>query len=139
MCDPRLVGSRVVLFDGFCSFCRFSQQVVDALDWFRAFQWLPFQKPGAERFGISPELLEARMYLVSGSRQWSGFAAWKQILVRLPATWILIAASALLSPYLLVAWLLLFLPFTAPIGERVYYWIARHRHRLPGSTCRLEP
>ena len=132
-------NDNVVLFDGYCSFCRLSQRIVESLDWLRLIRWLPFQTAGADRFGIARDLLEARMYMVSGSRQWSGFAAWKQILLRLPATWALIGASGLISPYLLLAWVAFFLPLTAPIGERVYDWIARNRHKLPGSTCRLEP
>ena len=131
-------GKNVVLFDGYCSFCRVSQRVVDRLDWLRLLQWLPFQKPDAGRYGIARELLEARMYLVSGSRQWSGFAAWKQILVRLPVTWFLIGGSLLVTPWLALPWAAFFAPFTEPAGEKVYDWIARNRYRIPGSTCKLE-
>lgn len=140
MCDPKFVSSEsVVLFDGYCSLCRASQRVVDRFDWLRLIRWLPFQEPEASRYGITRDALEARMYLVRGSKRWSGFAAWKQILLRLPVVWLLIAGSVCLSPYLLLLWVAFLLPLTEPAGERVYDWVARNRYKLPGSTCRFDP
>jgi predicted DCC family thiol-disulfide oxidoreductase YuxK len=127
------------LYDGYCSFCKACKRVVDLLDWFRAITWIPFQTPEARRFGIDQQLLEQRMYVVTESKRWSGFAAWKQILLRLPALYLGLAASALLWLWSLIPWLLFFAPVFEPIGEHVYDWIARNRHRVPGSTCEREP
>lgn len=131
-------GAATVLYDGYCSMCRTSQKVVARLDWFRLLTWIPFQRPEAARFGVPRHVLENTMCMAYGSRQWFGFAAWKQILLRLPVTYALIAASAVIQPWLLIAWAAFFMPFTEPIGERVYQWVARNRHRVPGSTCQRD-
>ena len=36
---------------------------------------------------------------------------------------------------------LYFLPFMRPIEDKLYRWVAAHRHRLPGGTpqCRIDP
>jgi predicted DCC family thiol-disulfide oxidoreductase YuxK len=128
----------VVIYDELCSFCRTTQRIIASLDWLRSLEWVPLQSPRAERFGIPRESLEKSIYLVAQSGRWSGFAACKKILLRLPVLYILIAASAFLTPWLLVAWLLFFLPPAAPVGERVYDWVARNRFRLPGSSCKRE-
>ena len=127
-----------VLFDGYCSFCRTAQRAVDRLDCLELIRWVPFQSAAADRFGIPRDQLEQRMYVVAGEKQWSGFAGWKQILLRLPATYVLIASSCIISPYFLAGWLLFFVPITEPIGERVYDWIARNLYSLPVSTCQRE-
>ena len=128
----------VVLYDGRCSMCRFSGRVVRSLDWLQQMWWIPFQSPEAERFGIPLDVLENTMCAVGGKRYWFGFAAWKQVLLRLPISYLLIGASAFVSPWVLPLWVAFFIPLTSPIGERVYQWVARNRHRVPGATCRLD-
>lgn len=129
----------IVLYDGTCSFCVASKRMTDRIDVSRALEWLPIQRPEAARFGISRDLLEERMYMVSGDRRWSGFAAWKQILLRLPVFYVVVGASVWITPWALAGWLLLYLPPAAPVGEWVYDWVARNRFRFPGATCQREP
>lgn len=133
-----MTGETTVLYDGYCTMCRACQRVVDRLDWLRIFIWIPFQRPEADRFGVPRSVLENTMCLARGSSRWFGFAAWKQILLRLPIVYVVIAGTALVSPWLLMLWAAFFVPFTEPIGERVYQWVARNRHRIPGSTCQRE-
>jgi predicted DCC family thiol-disulfide oxidoreductase YuxK len=87
------------------------------------------------QFGIAPEVFETTMIAIAGPSRWSGFAAWKQVLLRLPVLYLLIGASLWLSGWFLLAWFGFFAPFTAPIGEAVYRWIAQNRHKVPGATC----
>src|SRR5688572_15298685 len=127
-----------VLFDGYCTMCRASARTVDRLDWFRLIRWIPFQAREAETFGIPREVLEATMCTISGVRRWFGFTAWKQILLRLPILYLLIAGTAWVSPWLVLLWVAFFAPVAEPIGQRVYEAIARNRHKIPGSTCQRQ-
>ena len=110
----------VVIYDGDCGFCRSICAFCRSLDWLGALRWVPLDDPSVERYGIPRIALARRLYLVQGLRQWSGFAAVTGILMRLP----------LLAPLGVLA-----LPLS-PLGERCYDFVARHRYRLPGSTCR---
>lgn len=109
--------------------------MVERFDWLRAIRWVPFHDPEAHRFGIPQHILGTTVCTVSGLKQRFGFAAWKQILLRLPVVYLAVAASIAVSPWLAIAWIVIFAPVTAPAGERVYQWVARNRHRVPGATC----
>jgi predicted DCC family thiol-disulfide oxidoreductase YuxK len=128
-----------ILYDGYCTLCRYSRLVVERLDWFRRLTWIPFQRPDADRFGVPRHVLDQTMCAASGDKRWFGFAAWKKVLLRLPVLYLLVAGSAWITPWMLLAWAVFFAPFAEPAGERVYQWVARNRHRIPGSTCRLDP
>ena len=125
-----------VIFDGDCGFCQRARDAAGWLDWFHALDWKPLQDPAVERFGIARVELECRMYFVSGERHSGGFAAVKAVLLRLPALYLVAAAACLLTPWSLLAFVVLFSPVFTPLGNRLYDWIARNRYRLPGSTCK---
>ena len=106
----------VVIYDGDCGLCRASRRFCEALDWLRSFAWVSSDDPAVERYGVPRLALLERLYLVQGVRQWSGFAAVRRILLRLP----------LAAPFGVVALLM------TPIGERAYNFVARRRYCRPG-------
>jgi predicted DCC family thiol-disulfide oxidoreductase YuxK len=78
------------------------------------------------------------MYSVSGGTVRSGYAAFRAMAVWLPAFWYAALAAVVVAPRPAVVALLLFLtPLSNPIGEAVYRWVARNRHRFGDQTCAI--
>ncbi|HBY64357.1 MAG TPA: hypothetical protein DEH78_31435 [Solibacterales bacterium] len=113
-----------VIYDGDCALCERSRRVVTALDWLGAFEWVRSQDPAALPYAVDP----ARVWAIAGARRWSGYHAWRRILLRLPAFYLLGIALAFL-PFLLL------LPVFDPLGERLYAWVAKNRGRIAGAAC----
>lgn len=126
-----------VIYDGDCGICTRIRRAVERLDWLRVLRWVPQQAVEAAAFGIPAEDLQQRLYVAAGARRWGGFAGVKQMALRVPLFWMVVGASALVSPWLLLGWAVLFSPLAVPVGDRLYAWVARNRYRLPGSTCAL--
>ena len=129
-----------VIYDADCGLCQRTRAAVEALDWFRTLRWVPQQDPAALRFGITRQKLEKSVYLVTpGGGRFHGFAAVKQILLRLPAAYVLAAAAVRRQPAAALAGIgLFFAPAFHPVGQIAYEWVARNRYRVPGSTCEAE-
>jgi predicted DCC family thiol-disulfide oxidoreductase YuxK len=132
-------GSVLVLFDGDCGFCNRTKDWLAKFDFDRRFDWQPFQKGGGRVFGIAEEALQQRLHLVADGRIYTGFAAFKLLLLYNPvfyfATLVLLTrpplAPALFRSTLVVTLLCFFSPFFSPIGEAAYHWVARNRFRIP--------
>jgi len=136
-----------VLYDGDCGFCFRTRGWMERFDLEKIFVWKPFQL-AKDLYGISPEDLRKRLYLVADEKKYSGFGAFKMMLLYNPITYfaMLIALMMPQSVYLhRRSWVAIFLvlffsPLFAPVGEAVYALVARNRHRiLSGETCVLEP
>ncbi|MGH9665476.1 MAG: thiol-disulfide oxidoreductase DCC family protein [Bryobacteraceae bacterium] len=124
-----------VIYDADCGFCARSKNVIAHLDFFRAMRWIPLQSAEAAGHAIPREELERALYLIRGRRRWAGFSAFKRIFARLLPFWLLAALAVWITPWSVLALLLLFSPLSNPAGNHVYDWIARNRYRIPGSTC----
>ena len=136
-----------VLYDGDCGFCGRTRRWMEQFDLEKLFAWLPFQQ-AKDLHGISRESLRQRLYLVTPEKQYSGFAAFKILALYNPLTYFFMLAALMLpqSVYLhhrscvAIFFVLFFSPLFVPVGETVYAWVARNRHRiLNGETCVLEP
>lgn len=125
-----------VIFDGNCGFCTLSRNWAERLDWLRRLEWVPSQRLSTGAYGITAAEFGKYVFFISGERRWRGFAAWRQILLRLPLPYLLSALGALVSPWLLLVPVFLVSPLFTPIGNAGYAWVARNRHRLPGpGSC----
>ncbi|MDZ7639754.1 MAG: DUF393 domain-containing protein [Bryobacterales bacterium] len=141
-------GQGTVFFDRDCGFCQRSVGIVRALDWLRAFRFVPLQSDEASALGLKESENLSQMVFARQQRRWGGWRAVKRILFRLPIVYAglaaLLAAPAVWPALTLPAVALLLLiglslsPLCNPAGDALYRWIARNRHRLPGSTCSLE-
>jgi predicted DCC family thiol-disulfide oxidoreductase YuxK len=136
-----------VLYDGDCGFCFRTRGWMERFDLEKLFIWIPFQQ-AKDLHGISPDDLRKRLYLVADEKKYSGFGAFKMMLLYNPLTYfaMLIALMMPQSMYLhhrswvAVLLLLFFSPLFVPVGEAAYALVARNRHRiLSGETCVLEP
>lgn len=126
-----------VIFDSDCGICQRARRLTEALDWFRALRWLPQQDPAATVFGIADADLQTAMYLVTSSgRSYRGFDAVQQILLRVPAVYASAAMMVWKQPAAAIPIALFFSPWSKPIGDRAYDWVASNRYRFPGVTCR---
>ena len=135
-------GKALVIYDGECGFCNRVRKWLERLDFARSFQWIPFQAPAAQELGIPREAFEARMHLLAGERVWTGFAAFRVMALFSPAAYVAVLALLLPASWLgfanwvMAALLALFAPFLTPVGEAVYDWVARNRHRIPPRSCK---
>lgn len=127
-----------VIWDGECGFCARSKNQISRFDWDGILQWVPQQTGIGERWGLTRETLANAMYSVSGGTIRSGYAAFRSMAVLLPAFWYTALAAVVLAPRPAVIALLLFLtPLSNPVGEAVYRWVARNRHRFGDQSCAL--
>ncbi len=111
----------LLIFDGDCGFCTASVDVIRR--WIRPDCAIePWQNIAIERFGLTPDdCSTAVQYVDSERRVHDGSRAVMRMLRNAPAPWPVIGAVGDAPG---IAW----------VADRVYRWIAAHRHRLPGST-----
>ncbi len=140
----------IVIFDGECGICNRIRERLTQLDFENAFSWHTLQSGLGDRFSIARAALEERLHLAADGRISSGFHTCKLILLYSPAFFL--AVTLLLAVPGTAAWaswwrrilvaliLAFFFPLFNPIGERVYNWVARNRHRVStGGACAVEP
>jgi predicted DCC family thiol-disulfide oxidoreductase YuxK len=137
----------LVLYDGDCGFCKQSKGWVERFDFEGLLAWQPYQSGAGRAYGISDAEASERVYLVAGSKIYSGFQAFRMMLLFNPVTYFVIAVliaappgNAVLYRRIVVTGLLVFfLPPFAPIGEWAYGLVARNRYRLSAnSACAVE-
>ena len=130
-----------VIFDADCDLCQQTRRAVEALDWLGTMHWLPQQDPSASAFGIPLEALGKSVYLVTaGGRSYHGFDAVKQVLLRLPISYLAGGAAVVRAPWAALPIALFFSPAFHPVGEAAYDWVAANRYLFPGSkTCEHFP
>jgi predicted DCC family thiol-disulfide oxidoreductase YuxK len=117
----------VVIYDAGCAFCCATARWIQRRDRRRRLRLEPIADVVEVRgLRIPRAVLEVEMHVVdAGGRMERGFRAWRRI--------------AREVPLLLPVWPLLWLPGVAPIGDRVYRWVAAHRtwlsHVLRFDAC----
>ena len=134
----------LVIYDGDCGFCARTKHWFERLDFEGLFSWKPYQSGAGRAHGISDADAAERLYLVAGEKTYSGFRAFRRMLLFNPVTYfamaVLIAAppanAAFYRRVVVGALLIFFLPPFVPIGEWAYRLVARNRYRLSAnSTC----
>jgi predicted DCC family thiol-disulfide oxidoreductase YuxK len=136
----------LVLYDEDCGLCTRTKRWFERFDLEGMFRWRPYQSGAGLDFGISETDSARRLYLINGARIYSGFGAFKMMVLWNPiaylVTYMILAVpgpgdSRFRSVVVLVL-LLSFSPFFAPIGDGIYSLIARNRRRLsPEGSCRV--
>jgi predicted DCC family thiol-disulfide oxidoreductase YuxK len=120
---------RVLIYDGDCQFCQLS------LDWgirhLKRFpKYVAFQRVNLADFGLTKAQAQAQIWLVdtATSKSQGGHLAAAEILRMQPG----------LAPRAVGA-LMKVQPFSF-VASKIYGWVAKNRHRLPGGTraCKLE-
>src|SRR5262249_60215406 len=125
----------LVIYDGDCGFCMRSKRRVERFDLEGLPDWRPFQSGAGHAHGITDAEASERIYLVAGKKIYSGFRAFRMMLLFNPVTYFVIAVvigaprgDASTYRRIVVAALLAFLlPPFVPIGEWGYRLGARNR------------
>ena len=108
------------LYDGNCLVCQSTCETMRALDWLRRIDFVNLHAGGAdtERYRhLSHERLMSEIHVLDAEgKLYAGFAGMRRMLKEVPLGFPL--------------WLLLQLPGTDGIGQRVYRFIARRRYRI---------
>jgi predicted DCC family thiol-disulfide oxidoreductase YuxK len=139
-------GPLTVIYDGDCGFCERTRRWFGRLDLEGTFRWLPSQSGAGAAYGITGEMARQRVYLAAGGKVYSGFRAFRMMLLYNPAAY-LVAYAVLAAPgagdskfrnVTVAALLVLFSPLFAPVGEAAYAVVARNRHKLSrNSRCQV--
>ena len=115
-----------IFMDGSCSFCRWSQGMIEPYDSGSRVRFLDYNDPAVAAQAPFPRAeLYNEMHVRTPDGAWlKGFAAWLALLKVLPK----------------LAWLGRFasMPPMRWMGPSVYAFIARHRYSLPGAPARCE-
>ena len=115
-----------VIYDGLCPLCIRSMTILDALDFRHRLAYLDLEADPSRLAALAPGVsageARAAMRVVAPDGQvYRGFFAFRELARILPPLWPFVP--------------LLYLPFAATIGPRVYGLVARHRTR---QVCRAE-
>lgn len=117
-----------IFMDGGCAFCQWARARVEPFDTDERLHFLDYNDPAvAARTPYSREELDRELHARAPDGSWhAGFAAWVVVLKALP----------------FLRWLgtLLGSGLFHNAGPKLYRWVARNRHRLPGKPppCRSE-
>ena len=138
---PWPVEPLLILYDGDCGFCTSTKRWAERLDLDRVYEWRPFQSGAGRAYGIADEAATERLYLVDRGKIYSGFRAFKIMVLYNPVSYlvtytVLAATGTGPSTFRTVAvvfLLVVFSPLFNPIGEAVYGVVARNR----STTCRV--
>lgn len=117
----------VLIFDGDCGFCTQSARLVGRMDQHHVITVLPWQTAGLlAATGLSEaQVNEAAWYVDNQGNRHRGAAAVNAALAALGGIYRLLSR-------------LYRVPGLRQLEDAVYAWVARNRHRLPGSTDACE-
>ncbi len=112
-----------MIYDGDCVFCTRGVKTINRLDGGKRFAFISLHDPAVA--GHCPELaydrlMEQMFIATADGRTFGGAAALRYLTRRLPLLWIF-------AP-------LLHIPFSLPLWQRSYLFVARQRYRLLGKT-----
>lgn len=123
-----MTATRLLLYDADCGFCTRCAQWLERTAASREYLILPWQTADLSALGLTPQQCgEAAWFISADGTRHRGSAAIAQALLHGSPRWRLLGRALTLP---VIGWF-------ARIG---YGWVARNRHRLPGSTpqCRLQ-
>ena len=130
-----------VLYDSDCGFCQSVRRWFQRVDLEKAFSWVPFQRAPQE-WGISIEASSAKLHLVLDDEVYSGFDAFKLMVLFNPVSYFVFATLMAVQPdffryrrWLGIIALAVFTPKLTPAGDVVYNIIARNRHFFSRRGC----
>ena len=117
-----LPGADVVIYDGDCNFCR---KQVQRLHWFAQgkLAFISLHDPRVKEIcpNLSHQQLMKQMYVITSDfDQYGGAAAVRYLSTRLPRLW-------LVAP-------LMYIPFSLPLWQYLYDWVARWRYSIAGKA-----
>jgi len=122
-----------VIFDGQCGVCTRAAAWLARRDRHGRVALHPAQRPGVcERFGVSAEAARTAVWAIE-RKVTGGGAAYRGAAAVNRAVEVALGVRGLSGLYVV--------PGITALQNRVYRWVADHRHRLPGATpwCTAHP
>ncbi|MFD2639142.1 thiol-disulfide oxidoreductase DCC family protein [Piscibacillus salipiscarius] len=120
--DP--VRQIVVLYDGWCPFCKESIKRFKRLDWFKRIEFLSFRDSEyVDIFNLDIQKLENRIHSIKSHSHEieDGIYCINRICKNTPLLWLMV-------PFLTLASFI-------GLGQKTYDWIARRRTIIPTGQC----
>jgi len=126
-----MASDRILIYDGDCQFCQLSLEF--GLKHLKIFpKYAAFQRISPADFGLTKSEVQAQIFMASKAPS------------DLPPAGAHLAAAEILGMqknpiYRLAGWFIANPPFSF-LASRVYRWVAKNRHRLPGGSrqCKIE-
>ncbi|WP_080844346.1 thiol-disulfide oxidoreductase DCC family protein [Cytobacillus gottheilii] len=113
-----------VLYDGTCSLCKESKRVFEKLDWRGKAAWMSLQEYEKISDGThfnKKELRKEIHLITSNGKVVKGYYAVRLIMLQCPPVFVL--------------GLLMYLPLVPLIGNPIYKWVAKNRHKFFRRKC----
>ncbi len=132
MLEERINRSYFVVYDGDCSFCQSTVNLIKRFDWLQKFKFIPFQDEKAFKTfkELTPAMCKKELFLVKSNgdekKYFPGYDAFKMMTLFIPAT-------------MLFSWFF-FLPGVVQLGRIIYKIVAKNRHRIKvgNNSCKID-
>nr|WP_034645502.1 DUF393 domain-containing protein [Bacillus methanolicus] len=114
----------IALYDKTCLLCQETKRLFNKLDWLGKVEWIPLQEyeKKQSRFAFRKEDLRKEIHIITPSNKiYKGFYAVRRLLVNFPATFLF--------------GILIHVPFADRIGNPIYKWLAKNRHKFLRKNC----
>lgn len=114
----------IALYDGTCSLCKETKRISEKLDWLNRVKWVSLQEyeKSPNPISFTKQELRKELHIIHpGGGVKKGYYAVRILMLQFPATFL--------------ASILLYLPFTDIIGNPIYRWIAKNRHKFLRKKC----
>ena len=121
-----------VIYDGDCSFCQSTVNLIKKFDWLRKFEFIPFQDEKIFKSfkELTPEMCQKEIFFVKSNENkktyFPGYDAFKMMTLFVPLT-------------MLFSWFF-FLPGVVQMGRIIYKIFAKNRHKikLGNKACKID-
>ncbi|CAM3538974.1 thiol-disulfide oxidoreductase DCC family protein [Cytobacillus oceanisediminis] len=114
----------IALYDGTCSLCKETKRLSEKLDWLKQVEWISLQEyeRNLNSISFSKQDLRKELHIITPAGDIKkGYYAVRRLLRHFPATFLFSV--------------LLYIPFTPIIGNPIYQWIAKNRHKFLKKKC----
>ena len=116
------MGKVIVLYDGWCPFCKKSIGTFRMIDWLGKLSFISFRETESNRYEISLLKLEKRMHTVKqDGKIEEGIDAINRICKQIPLLWVAV-------PFITLS-------ISLGLGQRFYDFIANRRTIFPTGGC----
>jgi predicted DCC family thiol-disulfide oxidoreductase YuxK len=126
-----------LLYDAACGRCTRVRHFFEAVDLEHRVDWIGFDEANDRRLDLRDPRLRESVHLLVGEKHYSGFAAFRMLVLYNPLTYFALVVI-LRSPdvlhlrrWIALSAFLLLSPLTVPLGERIY----RRFHRQPSYAA----
>lgn len=113
----------IALYDGNCTLCKQTKRFFQGLDQHAKVEWVSLQEYETENIHTfdAAELRKELHIILANGTVLKGYFAVRKLFVQLPLT-------------MFLGWFM-YIPFLSIIGQPIYRWVARNRHKWLRKKC----